>query len=61
MTEQYKGYTIHTFFSHKDMGFHFCIEKDGEEKKSNEEPYFYEENALAGAKEEVDRLVKQAV
>ena len=59
MVEQYKGYEIKVDWSDIEMGYVFCVfSKDGEGLKESG-AYFYEENALLGARETIDRLVEK--
>ena len=59
MIEQYKGYEIKVYWSENDMGYVFCVfSRDGEGIEESG-AYFYEENALLGAREAVDRLVEK--
>nr|WP_300858452.1 hypothetical protein [uncultured Acetatifactor sp.] len=59
MVEQYKGYEIKVFWSNIEKGYVFCVfSKDGEGIMESG-VYFYEENALLGAKETIDRLIQR--
>ena len=59
MVEQYKGCEIKVYWSDIEMGYVFCVfSKDGEGLKESG-AYFYEENALLGARETIDRLVEK--
>lgn len=59
MVEQYKGYEIKVFWSNIEKGYVFCVfNKDGEGIMESG-VYFYEENALLGAKETIDRLIQR--
>ena len=54
MIEQYKGYEIKVYWSSIEKGYIFCVfSKDGEGIMESV-PYFYEENAVQGAKEVID-------
>lgn len=51
MVEEYKGYRIDTGWNDEALGFDFHVgTADGREAFRSEEPFFYEENALAAAK-----------
>ncbi|NDO51871.1 hypothetical protein FMM75_21660 [Lachnospiraceae bacterium MD335] len=59
MIEQYKGYEIKVYWSNIDLGYVFCVfSKDGEGILESG-AYFYEENAVQGAKEVIDRLLER--
>ena len=59
MVEQYKGYEIKVYWSDIEMGYVFCVfSKEGEGLKESG-AYFYEEKALLGARETIDRLVEK--
>ena len=59
MIEQYKGYEIKVYWSNIEQGYVFCVfSKDGEGIMESV-PYFYEENAVQGAKEVIDRLLER--
>lgn len=59
MIEQYKGYEIKVFWSNINKGYVFCVfDMDGVGIKESE-PYFYEENALLGARETVDEIIQK--
>ncbi len=59
MIEQYKGYEIKVYWSENDMGYVFCVfSRDGEGIEESG-AYFYEENALLGARKAVDWLVEK--
>lgn len=59
MTEQYKGYEIKVFWSDIEKGYLFCVFSVDGEGIMESEPYFYEENALLGARETIDRIVEE--
>lgn len=60
MAEKYRGYSIGTRWNDKAMGFDFFVRsEDGAEVSRSGAAYFYEENALAAAKEAVDRKVEK--
>ena len=47
------------FWSNIEKGYVFCVfSKDGEGIMESD-PYFYEENAVLGAKEVIERLVEK--
>lgn len=58
MIEQYKGYEIRVFFSNIDNGYVFCIFSLDGVGIMESGTYFYEENALLGARETVDRYIE---
>lgn len=54
--ENYKGHRISTVWSNRTMGYKFCIlNENGTEGSYSSESYFYEENAMAAAKAEIDK------
>lgn len=58
MVEQYRGYEIRVFWSNIEQGYVFCVfDMDGRGILESES-YYYEENALLGAKETVDRYIE---
>lgn len=59
MIEQYKGYEIKIYWSENDMGYVFCVFSMDGEGIEESGAYFYEENALLGARETIDRLVEK--
>lgn len=58
MIEQYRGYEIRVFFSSIDNGYVFCIFSLDGVGIMESNPYFYEENAILGARETVDRYIE---
>ena len=60
MVEEYKGYRIDTGWNDEALGFDFHVgTADGREAFRSEEPFFYEENALAVAKKAIDEETVQ--
>ena len=60
MIEQYRGYEIKVYWSNIDLGYVFCVFSMDGEGIMESVPYFYEENAVLGAKEVIDRLVEKS-
>ena len=60
MIEQYKGFEIKVFWSNIEKGYVFCVFSMDGEGIMESDPYFYEENAVLGAKEVIDRLVEKS-
>lgn len=59
MIELYKGYEIKVYWSSINRGYVFCIfDMDGTGIKESG-TYVYEENALLGAKETVDEIIRK--
>lgn len=59
MVESYEGYLICISWNHRGMGYDFHIyDADIREVSHNEKPYFYEENALDAAKENIGEILK---
>lgn len=59
MYEKYKGYGIHTAWNDNTAGFDFQIYgADGRDAGTNELSYFFEENAMAAAKQTVDEMLE---
>ena len=58
MIEQYRGYEIRVFWSNIDNGYVFCIFSLDGAGIMESNPYFYEENAILGARETVDRYIE---
>ena len=58
MIEQYRGYEIKVYWSNIDNGYVFCIFSLDGVGIMESRTYFYEENALLGAKETVDRYIE---
>ena len=58
MMEQYRGYEIKVFWSNIDNGYVFCIFSLEGVGIMESTPYFYEENAILGARETVDRYIE---
>lgn len=58
MIEQYKGYEIRVFFSNIDNGYVFCVFSLDGVGIMESGTYFYEENAILGARETVDRYIE---
>lgn len=58
MIEQYRGYEIRVFWSNIDNGYVFCIFSLDGVGIMESGTYFYEENALLGARETVDRYIE---
>lgn len=58
MMEQYKGYEIKVFWSNIANGYVFCIFSLDGVGIMESNPYFYEENAILGARETVDRYIE---
>ena len=58
MMEQYRGYEIKVFWSNIDNGYVFCIFSLEGVGIMESNPYFYEENAILGARETVDRYIE---
>lgn len=59
MIEQYKGYEIKVYWSSIEKGYVFCVFSMDGEGITESEPYFYEENAILGAKETIDRIIER--
>ncbi len=59
MIEKYRGYEINVFWSSIDNGFVFCVFSMDGEGIMESKPYFYEENAMSGAKETIDRMIQK--
>ena len=60
MYEKYKGYGIQTGWNNNTTGFDFRIyDADGKTAGKNELSYFYEENAMAAAKQTVDKMPEE--
>lgn len=58
--EKYNGYELNTVWEDEALGYGFRIYgRDGAEVSRSTETYFYEENALQGAKEAADALSAQ--
>ena len=59
MIEKYKGYEIKVYWSSMNKGYIFCVsDMDGTGIKESG-TYAYEENALLGAKESIDEIIKK--
>lgn len=59
MIELYKGYEIKVFWSNIEKGYVFCVFSMDGEGIMESSPYFYEENALLGAKETIERIIQR--
>lgn len=60
MKEDYNGYELRTAWDDGAHGYGFRIfDKGGAEVSRSTDPYFYEENALIGAREAADALPAQ--
>ena len=60
MRENYNGYELSTEWDDGALGYGFRIfDKSGAEVSRSTDPYFYEENALLGAREAADALPAQ--
>lgn len=60
MKENYNGYELQTEWDDEALGYGFRIfDKSGAEVSKSIDPYFYEENALQGAREAADALSEQ--
>lgn len=60
MRENYNGYELSTAWDDGALGYGFRIfDKGGAEVSRSTDPYFYEENALIGAREAADALPAQ--
>ena len=59
MLEQYRGYEIKVFWSNIEKGYVYCVFSEDGEGILESAPYFYEENAVLGAKETVDRIIQK--
>ena len=59
MIELYKGYEIKVFWSNIEKGYVFCVFSMDGEGIMESSPYFYEENALLGAKETIERIIQK--
>ena len=59
MVEHYKGYEIKVYWSNIEKGYVFCVFSMDGEGIMESDPYFYEENAVLGAKEVIDRLLER--
>ena len=58
MVEQYRGFEIKVFWSIIEQGYVFCIFSLDGVGIMESGTYFYEENALLGARETVDRYIE---
>lgn len=60
MVEVYKAYQICTGWDDKGWGYDFRVYDDSrKEIFTSQMPYFYEENAVNAAKEEIDRKLSE--
>lgn len=60
MRENYNGYELQTEWDDEALGYGFRIfDKSGAEVSKSIDPYFYEENALQGARDAADALSEQ--
>ena len=60
MRENYNGYELQTAWDDGALAYGFRIfDKIGAEVSRSTDPYFYEENALIGAREAADALPAQ--
>ena len=60
MRENYNGYELQTAWDDGALGYGFRIfDRNGTEVSRSTDPYFYEENALLGAREAADALPAQ--
>lgn len=59
MAEQYKGYEIFAHWDLPGLGYKFSIKDSNDRKIHESAPYFEEENAIAGAKEAIDKMEKE--
>ena len=60
MYEKYKGYGIQTGWNNNTTGFDFRIyDPAGKTIGMNELSYFYEDNAMAAAKQAVDTMLEE--
>ena len=60
MKEIYNGYELQTEWDDVALGFGFSVhDKNGAEVSRSTDPYFYEKNALQGARDAADALPEQ--
>lgn len=59
MVEQYKGYEIKVFWSEIEKGYVFCVFDMNGIGIMESSAYFYEENAVLGAKEAIDQIINK--
>ena len=60
MREDYNGYELNTVWEDEALGYGFRIYgRDGAEVSRSKDTYFYEENALQGARDAADALSAQ--
>ena len=61
MHETYRGYELYTTWNDEALGFDYSVWSSEKERVAcSSEAYFYEENAMKEAKEEVDMLLMPA-
>ena len=61
MHETHRGYELYTTWNDEALGFDYSVWSSEKERVAcSSEAYFYEENAMKEAKEEVDMLLKPA-
>lgn len=58
MHETYRGYELYTTWNDEALGFDYSVWSSEKEMVAcSSEAYFYEENAMIAAKEDVDKLL----